>query len=34
MLSGIHHIKLVISGNRLDKAKAYVYMVLSGAPLS
>ena len=31
MLRGIHHIKLVISGNRLEKAKAYVYMVLSGA---
>ena len=34
MLSGIHHVKLVISGNRLNEAKAYVYMVLSGAPLS
>ena len=34
MLSGIHHVKLVISGNRLNQAKAYVYMVLSGAPLS
>ena len=31
MLRGIHHIKLVISENRLEKAKAYVYMVLSGA---
>ena len=31
MLRGIHHIKLVISGDRLEKAKAYVYMVLSGA---
>ncbi len=31
MLRGIHHIKLVISGNRLRQAKAYVYMVLSGA---
>ena len=31
MLRGIHHIKLVISGGRLEKAKAYVYMVLSGA---
>ncbi|MYK29102.1 MAG: hypothetical protein F4048_10610 [Gammaproteobacteria bacterium] len=31
MLRGIHHIKLVISGNQLHKAKAYVYMVLSGA---
>ncbi len=31
MLRGIHHIKLVISGNRLRKAKAYVFMVLSGA---
>ncbi|MDE2848850.1 MAG: hypothetical protein OXO51_19260 [Gemmatimonadota bacterium] len=31
MLRGIHHIKLVISGNRLERAKAYLYMVLSGA---
>ena len=31
MLRGIHHIKLVISGDCLEKAKAYVYMVLSGA---
>ena len=31
LLRGIHHIKLVISGNRLEKAKAYVFMVLSGA---
>ena len=31
MLRGIHHIKLVIAGDRLEKAKAYVYMVLSGA---
>ena len=31
LLSGIHHVKLVISGNRLRKAKAYVFMVLSGA---
>ena len=31
MLRGIHHIKLVISGNSLSKAKAYVFMVLSGA---
>ena len=31
MLRGIHHIKLVISGNRLRKVKAYVFMVLSGA---
>ena len=30
LLRGIHHIKLVISGNRLRKAKAYVFMVLSG----
>ena len=34
MLRGIHHIKLVISGNQLEKTKAYVYMVLSGAPVS
>ena len=31
LLRGIHHIKLVISGNQLQKAKAYVFMVLSGA---
>jgi len=30
LLRGIHHIKLVISGDRLQKAKAYVFMVLSG----
>ena len=31
LLRGIHHIKLVISRNQLRKAKAYVFMVLSGA---
>ena len=31
LLRGIHHIKLVISGDRLTKAKAYVFLVLSGA---
>ncbi len=31
MLRGIHHIKLVIAENQLRKAKAYVFMVLSGA---
>ena len=31
LLRGIHHIKLVISGNQLQEAKAYVFMVLSGA---
>ena len=31
MLRGIHHIKLVISGDRLRQAKAYVFMVLSAA---
>ncbi|MDE2985531.1 MAG: hypothetical protein OXU69_12565 [Gemmatimonadota bacterium] len=31
MLRGIHHIKLVVSGDRLREAKAYVFMVLSGA---
>ena len=30
-LRGIHHIKLVISGNQLRKVKAYVFMVLSAA---
>ncbi len=30
-LRGIHHVKLVISENRLIKVKAYVFMVLSGA---
>ncbi len=33
MLRGIHHIKLVMSENRLRKVKAYVFMVLS-APAS
>ena len=31
LLRGIHHIKLVMSESRLSKAKAYVFMVLSGA---
>ncbi len=31
LLRGIHHIKLVVSGDRLRKAKAYVFMVLSAA---
>ena len=31
MLRGIHHIKLVISGDRLRQAKGYVFIVLSGA---
>ncbi len=31
LLRGIHHIKLVISGDRLRNAKAYVFMVLSAA---
>ena len=31
LLRGIHHVKLVISENQLRKAKAYVFMVLSGA---
>ena len=31
MLQGIHHMKLVISDNQLQKAKAYVFMVLSAA---
>ncbi len=34
LLRGIHHIKLVISENQLRKAKAYVFMVLSGAASS
>ncbi len=34
LLRGIHHIKLVLSGNRLRQAKAYVFMVLSGAASS
>ena len=29
LLRGIHHIKLVVTGNQLQKAKAYVFMVLS-----
>lgn len=31
LLRGIHHIKLVIADNKLEKVKAYLYMVLSGA---
>ena len=31
MLRGIHHIKLVMSGDRLRQAKAYIYIILSGA---
>jgi hypothetical protein len=31
LLRGIHHIKLVMSGSQLRKAKAYVFLVLSGA---
>ena len=31
LLRGIHHVKLVISDDQLRKAKAYVFMVLSGA---
>ena len=30
-LRGIHHIKLVLSENRLTRIKAYVFMVISGA---
>ncbi len=31
LMRGIHHIKLVISGDQLREAKAYVFMVLSAA---
>ncbi len=31
LMRGIHHIKLVVSGDRLREAKAYVFMVLSAA---
>ena len=31
LLRGIHHIKLVITGNRVEQIKAYVFLVLSGA---
>ena len=31
LLQGIHHIKLVVSDNQLQKVKAYVFLVLSGA---
>lgn len=34
LLRGIHHIKLVISGNRLQKVKAYVFLVLSAEKAS
>ena len=31
LMRGIHHIKLVIEGDKLTRIKAYVFMVLSGA---
>ena len=31
LFRGIHHLKLVIAGDRVEQIKAYVYMVLSGA---
>ena len=31
LLRGIHHIKLVVSDNRIRKVKAYLFLVLSGA---
>ena len=31
LLRGIHHLKMVIAGDRVEQIKAYVYMVLSGA---
>ena len=31
LLRGIHHVKLVISGDALQQAKGYLFMVLSGA---
>lgn len=31
LLRGIHHIKLVVSDNKLQKVKAYLFLVLSGA---
>ena len=31
LLSGIHHIKLVVSDNQLEKVKAYLFLVISGA---
>lgn len=31
LLRGIHHIKLVVSNNQLQKVKAYLFLVLSGA---
>ena len=31
LLRGIHHIKLVVSANRLQQVKAYLFLVLSGA---
>ena len=34
LLRGIHHIKLVLLENQLRRAKAYVFMVLSGAVAS
>ncbi len=34
LLRGIHHIKLVMAGSRIEEVKAYPYMVLLGMPVS
>ena len=34
LLRGIHHIKLVLAGDRIQEVKAYPYMVLLGMPVS
>ena len=34
LLRGIHHIKLVVAGNRLEQAKAYVFMVVLSSGVS
>lgn len=33
LMRGIHHIKLVVASGRLQHAKAYIYLILSGALL-
>ena len=32
LLRGIHHIKLVLTGDRLEQVKAYVFMLIMGRP--
>ena len=31
LMQGVHHVKLVLAGDRLTQVKAYVFMLLSGS---